>query len=89
MKYITVTADTMVQRAGGFRILVIMVFATGRVPKIWRLSMQTGDLVAMRMTDTLWLVVMVISDTILVQNLKTGWRGWMNMSAFEVINESR
>ena len=51
--------------------------------------MQTGDLVAMRMTDTLWLVVMVISDTILVQNLKTGWRGWMNMSAFEVINERR
>jgi hypothetical protein len=51
--------------------------------------MRAGDLVAMRMTGTLWLVLNVVADTILVQNFKTGYRGWMNMSAFEVINESR
>ncbi len=51
--------------------------------------MKVGDLVAMRMTGTLWLVVSVISDSVLVQNFQTGYRGWMDVSAFEVLSESR
>jgi len=51
--------------------------------------MQVGDLVAMKMSGTHWLVLSVIADTILVQNVKTNFRSWMNGSAFEVISASR
>lgn len=51
--------------------------------------MKVGDLVSMRFGGTLWLVVHVIDDSVLVQNIKTQWRGWMKLSAFEVINASR
>ena len=51
--------------------------------------MQVGDLVVMKMSGTRWLVLKVIAGTILVQNMKTNYRSWMNRSAFEVISASR
>ena len=51
--------------------------------------MQAGDLVVMKMSGTRWLVLKVIAGTILVQNMKTNDRSWMNRSAFEVISASR
>jgi len=50
---------------------------------------KVGDLVAMKMSGTCWLVMNVIADSILVQNVKTNYRSWMMKSAFEVISESR
>ena len=51
--------------------------------------MKVGDLVAMKMSGSGWLVLKVLADTILVQNVKTGYRSWMTGSAFEVISASR
>jgi hypothetical protein len=51
--------------------------------------MRVGDLVAMKMSGTHWLVLKVIAGTILVQNMKTGYRSWMMKPAFEVISASR
>ena len=51
--------------------------------------MKVGDLVVMKMSGTLWMVMSVIADTILVHNMKTNYRSWMTKSAFEVISESR
>ena len=51
--------------------------------------MQVGDLVAMKMSGTRWLVLNVIADTILAQNVATNYRSWMTKSAFEVISGNR
>ena len=52
--------------------------------------MKVGDLVSMRSTDTLWLVIEAgYAGTVLVQNIQTQRRAWMNALAFKVINESR
>lgn len=54
--------------------------------------MKVGDLVHMTMSGkpgSVWLVMSVIADTILVQNVKTNYRSWMTKSAFEVISASR
>jgi len=54
-----------------------------------RLSVEIGDLVAMKMSGTRWLVLNVIADTILAQNVETNYRSWMTKSAFEVISGNR
>ena len=52
--------------------------------------MQVGDLVTFsNKNGTCWLVMSVIAETILVQNVKTGYRSWMMKSAFEVLSASR
>ena len=51
--------------------------------------MEIGDLVAMKMSGTRWLVLNVIADTILAQNVETNYRSWMTKSAFEVISANR
>ncbi len=51
--------------------------------------MRVGDLVVMKMSGSLWLVMSMIAETILVQNVKTGYRSWMMKPAFEVISASR
>ena len=51
--------------------------------------MRVGDLVVMKMSGSLWLVMSIIAETILVQNVKTGYRSWMMKPAFEVISASR
>ena len=51
--------------------------------------MKVGDLIHMRATGSVWLVVDRAAGphlgTILVQNVKTQVRCWMNPAAFEVL----
>ena len=51
--------------------------------------MKVGDLVQMRQTGTLWLVLDIIDDTALVFNANTSYKMWATMQGFEVLNESR
>ena len=52
--------------------------------------MKIGDLISMRSTGTLWLVIEAgYAGTVLVQNIQTQRRAWMNGLAFRVINEGR
>ena len=51
--------------------------------------MKVGDLIRMRATGSIWVVVAIpagpLLDTILAQNVKTQVRNWMNPAAFEVL----
>jgi len=50
---------------------------------------KAGDLIKMRSTGTMWLVVGIGWDCVLVRNIKTQWKGWLNKSAFEVSSAGR
>ena len=51
--------------------------------------MKVGDLIRMRATGSIWVVVAIpagpMSMSVLVQNVKTQVRNWMNPAAFEVL----
>ena len=52
--------------------------------------MRVGDLVKMKVTfpqssGTVWLMLDIVADTILVLNQRTKYKMWATKSAFEVI----
>jgi hypothetical protein len=51
--------------------------------------MKIGDLIRMRSTGSVWLVMDRLGNTVLAHNVKTNICTWMNPAAFEVINASR
>tara|TARA_R100000008_G_scaffold74534_1_gene53388 strand:- start:1691 stop:1912 length:222 start_codon:yes stop_codon:yes gene_type:complete len=51
----------------------------------WRFSVKVGNLVKMKSGGTVWLMLDIVADTILVLNQRTKYKMWADMSAFEVI----
>ncbi len=47
--------------------------------------MKVGNLVKMKSGGTVWLMLDIVADTILVLNQRTKYKMWADMSAFEVI----
>jgi|MDTE01.1.fsa_nt_gb hypothetical protein len=52
---------------------------------IWRFSVKVGNLVKMKSGGTVWLMLDIVADTILVLNQRTKYKMWATKSAFEVI----